>query len=128
MAVDLKINTLIVENSAANRKSIKNMLKTIGLSIISEAPTCQEALTAIAQQQNDKNPIEFIILSYAQTDGDGITLTAKIREISKAKILMTTPEPDPERVLNGLKAGVNSVIVFPFSAVDLNAKIKQIFK
>ncbi len=58
-----------------------------------------------------------------------IELTSKLRNSpAKAiKILLMTGDSDQQKIMQAIRAGVNNVIVKPFSADTLQDKIAKIF-
>lgn len=112
---------LLVDDSRTIRNIQKNTLSTIGHSEVLEAADGLEALSIVHTQHPD-----LVLVDWNMPKMDGITLVRKIREMNKTlPLIMVTTEAEKARVMEALRAGVNSYVVKPFTAETLSEKIAQ---
>ena len=112
---------LLVDDSRTIRNIQKNTLSSIGHSEVLEAADGVEALSIVQAEHPD-----LVLVDWNMPKMDGITLVRKIREMDKAlPLIMVTTEAEKARVMEALKAGVNSYVVKPLTAETLSAKIAQ---
>lgn len=113
------MKVLLVDDSRTIRNIQKNVLKQIGHTDITEAADGVEALQRIGETRPD-----LVLIGWNMPKMDGITLVRKIRETDKDLVLiMCTTEAEKRRVIEAIKAGVNSYIVKPFTSDTLTEKI-----
>jgi two-component system chemotaxis response regulator CheY len=113
------MKVLLVDDSRTIRNIQKNVLKQIGHTDITEAADGVEALQRIGEARPD-----LVLIDWNMPKLDGITLVRKIRETDKDLVLiMCTTEAEKRRVIEAIKAGVNSYIVKPFTSDTLAEKI-----
>lgn len=112
---------LLVDDSRTIRNIQKNVLKQLGHTDVLEAEDGVQALGKFKE-----NTPELVLIDWNMPNMDGITLVRKIRETDKAvPLIMCTTEAEKSRVLEAIKAGVNSYIVKPFTVESLGEKIEQ---
>jgi two-component system chemotaxis response regulator CheY len=113
------MKVLLVDDSRTIRNIQKNVLKQIGHTDITEAADGVEALQQIGEARPD-----LVLIDWNMPKMDGITLVRKIRETDKDLVLiMCTTEAEKGRVIEAIKAGVNSYVVKPFTSDTLAEKI-----
>jgi CheY-like chemotaxis protein/tRNA A-37 threonylcarbamoyl transferase component Bud32 len=91
-----KLRVLIVDDSAAARMHVRNVLKGLGLSQFVEAPDGARAVTAVA-----KEPFDLIVTDYNMPFMDGRGLIAYLKEnpaTASIPIIMVTTEADPAKI------------------------------
>ena len=112
---------LLVDDSRTIRNIQKNVLAEIGQTDVAEAADGVEALSKLTAQRPD-----LMLVDWNMPNMDGITLVKKVRETDKTlPMIMVTTEAERSRILEAVKAGVNSYVVKPFTAETLGEKIKQ---
>jgi two-component system chemotaxis response regulator CheY len=112
---------LLVDDSRTIRNIQKKMLAEIGHTDVTEAGDGVEALEMVATERPD-----LMLVDWSMPNMDGITLVRKIREKDRRlPIMMVMTETEKSRVLEAVKAGVNSYMVKPFTAETLAEKVKQ---
>jgi two-component system chemotaxis response regulator CheY len=117
----LTMKILLVDDSRTIRNIQKNTLSTLGYNDICDAADGVEALTVMAAAKPD-----LMIVDWNMPNMDGMTLVRKVREKDKAlPIILCTTEAEESRVIEAIKAGVNSYVVKPFTAETLGEKINQ---
>ena len=71
------------------------------------------------------NDIHLILLDVMMPQMDGITATAKIREISNAPIILVTAKSETEDMVLGLNVGADDYITKPFVPVEVLARVRS---
>ncbi|MBT3585726.1 MAG: response regulator [Halobacteriovoraceae bacterium] len=130
MPLKSKMKILVVDGVTNMRMMIRQMLQELKLKNIVEAADGEAAWEAIEQGEIEESPVEFIICDWEIDKLSGLELLRKIRE-SKYKgipFLMIIGEAEQGNVVVAVKAGVNNVVVKPFSSQMLVEKISKIFK
>lgn len=121
-----EIKILIVDDFPTMRKIVKQVLKQLGYTNVSEAEDGALALAFLKA-----NPqIEFVISDWNMPNMTGIELLKSVRADAKLKhlpFLMITAEADKENIVEAVKSGVSNYIVKPFNAGTLKEKIEKIF-
>lgn len=85
-----------------------------------EASNGAEALELIQKEQ-----IDLVLLDIMMPFMDGITATAKIREISNVPIILLTAKSETEDLVLGLNVGADDYITKPFVPVEVLARIRS---
>jgi len=124
MDIDLNMKILVIDDFSTMRKVIKNLLKQVGYSDISEAQDGTSALQILKSRN-----IDFIISDWNMPNMNGLELLKAVRgdsEISSIPFLMVTAEALKDNIVLAVKEGVSNYIVKPFTAEVLNEKIEGI--
>lgn len=125
MSYDTK-KVMVVDDSSVMRQIIKNNLKQLGFSHISDAEDGVMGLKKLGEE-----PVDLIVSDWNMPKMTGIEFLKAVRADAKFKaipFLMVTSEADKEKIMEAVQAGVSQYIVKPFNANQLEEKIKQIFK
>ena len=124
MAVDMKMNVLIVDDYKTMLRIVGNLLKQLGFSNIDEATDGATALEKLRQK-----PYGLVISDWNMEPMTGLQLLKEVRSDIKLKtvpFIMVTAESKPENVVAAKQAGVNNYIVKPFNAATLKMKISSV--
>tara|TARA_R110000868_G_scaffold397624_1_gene670356 strand:+ start:3959 stop:4354 length:396 start_codon:yes stop_codon:yes gene_type:complete len=129
MALKASMSILIVDTSATMRQSVKKLLSNIGFKNVKEAINGVKAMEYINTAAEEGTPVEFIICEYELEKMNIIEFTGQLRKSpgKAAKVLLMTGDSDQQKMMQAIRAGVNNVIVKPFSADTLQDKIAKIF-
>ncbi len=125
MAYDKNMKVLVVDDFSTMRRIVKNILRQLGFSNISEA---DDGTTAVGILEREK--VDLIISDWNMPQMTGIELLRHVRsteEIKDTPFLMVTAEAQQENIIEAVKAKVSNYIVKPFTADTLNEKIEKIF-
>lgn len=120
------MNILVVDDFSTMRKIIKNLLRELGFTNISEA---DDGTTALLMLQ--KSEFDFLVTDWIMPKMQGIDLVKEIRKdpnLSSVPVLMVTAEAKREHIIEAVQAGVNGYVVKPFTAQTLQEKIEMIFE
>lgn len=124
--LDLNMKILVVDDFSTMRRIIKNLLKDLGFTNISEA---DDGSTALPMLQN--GDFDFVVTDWNMPGMQGIDLLRNIRadaNLSHLPVLMVTAEAKKEQIVAAAQAGVNGYIVKPFTAATLKGKLDKIFE
>ncbi len=124
MAVDMKMNVLIVDDYKTMLRIVGNLLKQLGFSNIDEATDGATALEKMRQKNYG-----LVISDWNMEPMTGLQLLKEVRSDIKLKnvpFIMVTAESKTENVVAAKQAGVNNYIVKPFNAATLKMKISSV--
>lgn len=126
MQLDKNMKILVVDDFATMRRIIKNLLRDVGFSNITEADDGSSALPLLLNGDFD-----FLVTDWNMPGMPGIELLKAVRaspKLAKLPVLMVTAESKREQIIAAAQAGVNGYIVKPFNAVTLKEKLDKIFE
>ena len=112
-------NILICDDQPDIGSALKIYLKPEGYNLF-EAFTGIQALEIVR-----KEDIHLILLDIMMPQMDGITATAKIREISNVPIILLTAKSETEDKVLGLNVGADDYITKPFVPVEVLARVRS---
>jgi len=124
--LDKEMKILIVDDFSTMRRIIKNLLRDLGFTNISEA---DDGSTALPMLKN--GDFDFLVTDWNMPGMSGFDLLKAVRADEKLKtlpILMVTAEAKRDQIIAAAQAGVNGYIVKPFTAAVLKEKIEKIFE
>lgn len=123
--MDVNMNVLIVDDFATMRRIVKNILRQLGFTNISEADDGKTALQALK-----KGKYDLILSDWNMPGMPGIELLKAVRsddELKNIPFLMVTAEAEKENIVEAVKLGVSNYIVKPFTAETMSEKLGKIF-
>ena len=123
--MDTSIKILVVDDFSTMRRIVKNILKQLGFSNMSEADD-----GATAWEELQKNSYDLIISDWNMPKMSGLDLLKKVRADDSLKavpFLMVTAEAQKQNVVEAVKEGVTNYIVKPFTAEAVSDKLEKIF-
>jgi two-component system chemotaxis response regulator CheY len=124
--LDTNIKVLVVDDFSTMRRIIKNLLRELGFTNISEA---DDGSTALPMLQG--GDYDFVVTDWNMPGMQGIDLLRAIRADDSLKhipVLMVTAEAKKEQIIAAAQAGVNGYIVKPFTAGTLKTKLDKVFE
>ena len=107
------------------RDVIAHMLRQLGFRNVY---TAIDGIVAYRMLKNAE--FDFVVSDWNMPNMTGIQLLKAIRQNDSLKtlpVLLVTAENKKKQIMEAAKSGVNSFIVKPFSAAELEKKIKIIF-
>ncbi len=125
MPFDPNMKVLVVDDFSTMRRIVKNILRQLGFTNITEADDGSTAWEIL-----NKEKIDFIVSDWNMPQMTGIELLRKVRASDHLKdtpFLMVTAESLQENILEAVQAKVSNYIVKPFTAETLMQKIDKIF-
>ena len=112
-------NVLICDDQPDIVNALKIYLQPEGYRIL-EAFNGQEALELV-----EKEDVHLILLDVMMPQLDGITATARIREISNVPIILLTAKSETEDMVLGLNVGADDYVTKPFVPVEVLARVRR---
>lgn len=125
MAYDGK-KVLVVDDSNVMRQIIKKNLKELGFADITDAEDGAAGLKKLSD-----GGIDLVVSDWNMPKMTGIEFLKAVRADAGLKdtaFIMVTSEADKAKIVEAVEAGVSQYIVKPFNAMQLEEKVKQIFK
>ena len=112
-------NILICDDQADIVSALKIYLAPEGYNLFT-ASTGKQALEIV-----NREDIHLILLDVMMPEMDGITATARIREISNVPIILLTAKSETEDKVLGLNVGADDYITKPFVPVEVLARVRS---
>ncbi|MFQ5560992.1 MAG: response regulator, partial [Nitrospinota bacterium] len=124
---------LIVDDQMNMRKTIRNMLRVIGIKEFLEAEDGKKALQILEETQSGggKLKCKFILTDWNMKIMDGPEFVKEVRGNAKFEnipIMMITANPDTSFVTQAIECGVNGYLIKPLTAMTLEKKILNIME
>ena len=116
------MNVLLVDDSEQTRSVERKILEQLGDVKFAEAGDGLQALLVIAGRTE---PFDLILIDCHMPNMNGITLARTIRENDKkTPLVMVSTEADRKHVVLAIRAGVNCLVLKPFTAEVLLEKVR----
>ena len=112
-------HVLICDDQPDIVNALKIYLSSEGYRLF-EAYTGKQALELVRTEE-----IHLVLLDVMMPEMDGITATAKIREISNVPIILLTAKSETEDMVLGLNVGADDYITKPFVPVEVLARVRS---
>jgi len=120
------MKVLVVDDSKAVRKIVKNMLKNLGYEVY-EAENGENALELLYEH----DWFDLILLDWNMPEMDGYEFLKIVKKNPKwrnIKIMMVTSENQQQSVLEALNAGADEYLMKPFDQKMLLTKIEMVME
>ena len=120
------MKTLVVDDFATMRKIVKNVLKQINITNVTEAENGKMALDMLRKDTD----YELIVSDWIMPEMTGIEFLRACKEdetLKKIPFVMVTAEAQKDSVLEAIKGGVDNYIVKPFTPEVLERKLREVF-
>jgi two-component system, chemotaxis family, chemotaxis protein CheY len=117
------MKVLVVDDSAAMRRSITNALQRIGYADVIEASNGRDALTQVDES------IGLIITDWNMPSMNGVELTRAVRASrfgQSVPIMLVTTRGARDDIIAAIEAGVTSYILKPVTPSVLREKIERV--
>lgn len=112
-------NILICDDQPDIVNALKKYLAPEGY-VLFEAHTGVQALEFVRTEE-----IHLVLLDIMMPEMDGITATAKIRELSNIPIILLTAKSETEDKVQGLNVGADDYITKPFDPEEVLARVRS---
>ena len=124
----MKLNILVVDDSAAIRKILVRVLSQAELPInqIHEANDGVEALNVLGTQD-----VNLVLSDVNMPNMDGLELLTKVRanaSWAKMPVIMITTEGSQAKVLDAVRLGANGYVRKPFTSEQIKEKVLTCLK
>ena len=123
--MDLDMEVLVVDDFATMRRILKNILRQIGFTNISEADDGKTALNMLKKQKFD-----LVLCDWNMPEMPGIELLKKVRAddgLKDTPFVMVTAEAQKDNIIQAVQAGVSNYVVKPFTADTISEKLEKVF-
>ena len=118
------MKTLVVDDFATMRKIVKNVLRQIDITNVTEAENGKQAIEILRADP----AFELIVSDWIMPEMTGIEFLKACKEdetIKNIPFVMVTAEAQKDSVLEAIKAGVDNYIVKPFTPDNLQKAIEK---
>ncbi|MBT4117584.1 MAG: response regulator [Rhodospirillaceae bacterium] len=121
-----KMGALIVNSEAGIVSIVTTILQSMGMTHIERA---LDGAKAMAMFGEDPNFVSFVVCDWTMPGMTGLQLIEKIRAVnSTIPILILAGDASIENLKAALAAGVSQFIAKPFSAGDLQKRVRAMTK
>ena len=117
--INTGLKVLVVDDSSTMRRIVKNILKQIGFSDITQAENGKDAFTKLKE-----GGFGLVVSDWNMPVMQGIELLRAVRadaELKDLPFLLVTAEAQKEHIIEAAQAGVSNYVVKPFTAEALPA-------
>ena len=124
--VDPNMKFLVVDDFSTMRRIVRNLLKELGFTNVTEAEDGVDGLTKLRAE-----PFDFVVSDWNMPNMTGIDMLRAIRADPALKhlpVLMVTAEAKRENIIEAAQAGASGYVVKPFTAATLSEKLNKIFQ
>ncbi len=113
---------LLVDDDPWVRKLVRGYLERAGFAV-TVAATGEEALAEFRSR-----PPDLIVLDLMLPGTDGLEVAREIRRSSAVPIIMLTARSTEDDRVRGLELGADDYVTKPFSARELEARVRAVFR
>lgn len=113
---------LVVDDEPWVVNAVRQYLEQASFEVIA----AYDGTTALAQFE--RHEPDLVILDWMLPILDGLSVASRIRRTSTVPIIMLTARTDEEDRLEGFDAGVDDYVVKPFSARELEARVRAVLR
>jgi two-component system, OmpR family, KDP operon response regulator KdpE len=113
---------LLIEDDSAIRTTLLRALRERGHAVAASHTAMDGLQTALAERP------DLIVLDLGLPDLDGRELLRMLRAVSAVPVIVATARDDETEIVRVLDAGADDYIVKPFSAGQLDARIRAVLR
>lgn len=122
------VKILIVEDNFSLRRTITDILRTVGITEIIHAEDGKVGLKRLRENEG----VDLIMLDWDMPVMTGIQMLRELRSLnsqySDIPVLMLTAHGTQEDVIEAIQAGASDYIVKPFTPQTVYNKLKKLLK
>jgi DNA-binding response OmpR family regulator len=115
-------HVLLIEDDSRIRSAILRALDERGYAVSS----CAAGLPGLTLALEDRP--DLVILDLGLPDIDGLRVLSMLRADSKIPIIVATARDDESAIVQALDAGADDYVIKPFSATQLDARIRAVLR
>lgn len=126
-----QIKILIVDDFDMIRALIRESLKEIGYTNLTEGEDGLDGYEKILASQKEGNPFDLIFIDWNMPRMTGIEVIEKCKadeSLRQLPFIMISTEREQKSVVTALRTGASDYIVKPFSSAQIYRKISRIFE
>lgn len=123
-----EIKILVVDDMNTMRKIVKNSLKKLGFSDISEAANGAEAWKILSESEEK---FDLVVSDWNMPEMTGIELLRKVRSteaFGELPFLMVTAEGESKQIAEAIQSGVSNLLLKPFTPDSFSEKLELVYK
>ncbi|WP_049573528.1 response regulator transcription factor [Nonomuraea sp. SBT364] len=113
---------LLIEDDVTIRTALSRGLRELGHAV-SSSPTALDGLRLAVQDRPD-----LIVLDLGLPDLDGAELLRMLRAVSRVPVIVATARDGDAEMVPVLDAGADDYVVKPYSAAQLDARIRAVLR
>ncbi|WP_173054183.1 response regulator transcription factor [Phytohabitans houttuyneae] len=113
---------LLIEDDLAIRTPLIRALRERGHAVAA-AHTAMDGLQTTLQERPD-----LVVLDLGLPDLDGLELLRMLRGVSTVPVIIATARDDEAEIVRGLDAGADDYVVKPFTAAQLDARVRAVLR
>jgi DNA-binding response OmpR family regulator len=115
-------DVLLVEDDSAIRTALTRALTQLG-HVVTSVATGAEAMTALTSHDHD-----VVVLDLGLPDIDGSRVLEVSQALRSGPVIVATARDDEAEVIRLLNAGADDYLVKPFSAAQMDARIRAVLR
>jgi two-component system, OmpR family, KDP operon response regulator KdpE len=113
---------LLIEDDPAIRTTLMRSLRERGHAVASSHTAMDGLQTALAQRP------DLVVLDLGLPDLDGRELLRMLRAVSTVPVIVATARDDEAEIVRILDAGADDYLVKPFTAAQLDARVRAVLR
>ena len=113
---------LLIEDDSAIRTTLLRALRERGHAVAASHTAMDGLRTALAERP------DLVVLDLGLPDLDGRELLRMLRAVSAMPVIVATARDDEEEIVRVLDAGADDYIVKPFTAAQLDARVRAVLR
>ena len=113
---------LLIEDDAAIRTNLLKALRERGHAVAASHTAMDGLQTALAERP------DLVVLDLGLPDLDGRELLRMLRAVSTVPVIVATARDDETEIVRVLDAGADDYVVKPFTAAQLDARIRAVLR
>ncbi len=113
---------VVIEDDVDIRRLVSEVLAERGHNVVSAATGMEGLHEAV------KGSADLVILDLGLPDLDGFELLQMIRAVSRVPVIVATARGEDDEIVRTLDAGADDYLVKPFSAQQLEARVRAVLR
>jgi two-component system, OmpR family, KDP operon response regulator KdpE len=113
---------LLIEDDAAIRTNLLRALRERGHAVASSSAAMDGLQAALADRP------DLVVLDLGLPDLDGRELLRMLRAVSTVPVIVATARDDEAEIVQVLDAGADDYVVKPFTAAQLDARVRAVLR
>ncbi len=113
---------LLIEDDSAIRTTLLRALRERGHAVAASHTAMDGLQTALAERP------ELVVLDLGLPDLDGRELLRMLRAVSAVPVIVATARDDEAEIVRVLDAGADDYLVKPFTAAQLDARVRAVLR
>ncbi|MDP9843797.1 response regulator transcription factor [Streptosporangium lutulentum] len=113
---------LLIEDDMTIRTALTRGLRELG-HVVSSSPTALDGLRLAMRDRPD-----LVVLDLGLPDLDGAELLRMLRAVSRVPVIVATARDGDAEMVPVLNAGADDYVVKPFSAAQLDARVRAVLR